>query len=136
MNLRARHLAVLGVFLIGVAVSVGFNVYPLFQSPTIVGIADSKSIGHGTDNRGEAITWYTVSLVLVTPDEKNGMAVGGTLAYVIEKEDFDRIQDGAVVKGKPGGRDGLRLEVLELTHTERFASGDARFYPENKGQAR
>ena len=124
------------VFLLaGLAVSVGFNLYPLFQSSTIVGIADSKSIGHGTDNRGEAITWYTVSLALVTPDDKNGMAVGGTLAYIIEKEDFDRIQDGAVVKGRPGGKDGLRLEVLELTPTERFSSGDSRFYPENRGQA-
>ena len=69
MNLRAWHPAVLGALLIGLAVSVDFNVYPLFQSPTIIGVADSKQIGHGTDNRGEAITWYTVSLALVTPDE-------------------------------------------------------------------
>ena len=123
MNLRAWHLAVLASLLIGLAVSVGFNAYPLFQSPTIIGIADSKSVGHGTDNRNNAITWYTVSLALVTPDEKNGMKVGGTLAYIIEKQDFDRIQHGAVVKGRPGGKDDLRLEVLELTHSESFASG-------------
>ena len=128
MNLRAWHLAVLGALLVGLAVSVGFNVYPLVQSPTVIGIADSKQIGRGTDERGEAEIWYTVSLALVTEDKKNNLPVGGTMAYIIEKEDFDRIHDGAVVKGKL--RDRLRLSVMELTHADTFASGNDQFFRE------
>ncbi len=128
MNLRAWHLIALGAILIGLAVSVGFNAYQLFQSPTVIGIADSKQIGRGTDERGEAVIWYTVSLELVTEDKKNNLPIGGTMAYIIEKEDFDRIHDGAVVKGKL--RDGLRLSVLELTHAESFASGNDQFFRE------
>lgn len=127
MNLRAAHLVILGALLIGLAVSVGFNLYPLFQSPTIIGVADSKQIGHGVDERGE-VTWYTVSLRLVTEDKENHVPVSGTLAYIVEKEDFDRIHDGAVVKGKLRGRLGLR--VLELTHAETFASGNEQFFRE------
>ena len=56
---------------------------------------------------------------------ENHIPVGGTLAYIVEKEDFDRIRDGAVVKGKLRGRLGLR--VLELTHVETFASGNEQF---------
>ena len=85
MNLRAWHLAVLGALLVGLAVSVGFNVYPLFQSPTVIGIADSKQIGRGTDERGDAVIWYTVSLALVTEDKENHIPVGGTLAYIVDK---------------------------------------------------
>ena len=125
MNLRAWNPAVLGTLLIGLAVSVGFNLYPLFQSPTIIGVADSKQIGRGWDERGEPVTWYTVSLSLVTEDKENHIPVGGTLAYIVEKEDFDRIHDGAVVKGKLRGR--LELRVLELTHAETFASGNEQF---------
>ena len=118
MNLRSWRLVVLASLLIGLTVSVGFNLYPLFQSPTVIGIADSKQIGRGTDNRGEAIMWYTVSLSLVTEDKENDIAVGGTLAYIVEKEDFERIHDGAVVKGKLRAPRRLGLKVLELTHAE------------------
>ena len=95
--------------------------YPLFQSPTVIGIADSKQIGRGTDNRGEAVTWYTVSLSLVTENKQNDIPVGGTLAYIVEKADFDRIHDGAVIKGKLRTPRRLGLKVLELTNAETFA---------------
>ena len=130
MILRAWHLVVLVSLLTGLAVSVGFNLYPLFQSPTVIGVADSKQIGRGTDDRGEAVTWYTVSLSLVTEDKENHIPVGGTLAYIVEKEDFDRIHDGAVVKGRLQAPRRLGLKVLELTHAETFASGNEQFFRE------
>ena len=120
MVLRTWHIGAVIALLAGLGVSLAFNLYPLVRTPSIIGIADSKSIGQGTDQRGDMVTWYTVSLALVTEDKKNHMPVGGTLAYIIDKEDFDRIQEGAVVEGRPG--DGLRLQVLELVHSERFAS--------------
>ena len=43
---------IIGLLLLCLAVSLGFNFYPLFQSPVIIGVAESKTIGHGTDDRG------------------------------------------------------------------------------------
>ena len=64
MGLSAKQVSVLLVLAIGLAVSVGFNLYPLFQPPTVIGVAESKQIGQG--ERNGPVTWYTVSLTLVT----------------------------------------------------------------------
>ena len=126
MILRTWHIAVLMALLVGLAMSVSFSLYQLGQPTTVIGTADHKTMGRGTDHRGETATWHTVSLALVTEDKKNGATVGQTIAYIIDKKDFDRIQDGAVVKGRPG--DDSKLDVLDLRHSERFASSDDRFF--------
>ncbi len=110
----------------GVLISLGFNLYPLLQSPTVIGVVDSKSIGRGTGDDGELLTWYTASLALVVEDKVNHIPIGGTLAYIIPKADFDRIHDGAVVKGRV--HDRLRLDVLDITIAETFVTGDDRFF--------
>ena len=122
MGLSAKQVSVLLVLVIGLAVSVGFNLYPLFQPPMVIGVAESKQIGQG--ERNGPVTWYTVSLTLVTEDEKNDIPIGRTMAYIIEKEVFDRLQDGDVVRGRLDGRE---LDVVELTHSADFATGDPRF---------
>ena len=126
MRFRSRTVAILIVLSLGLLISLGFNLYPLIQSPTVIGIVDSKSIGQGTDERGETKTWYTASLALVVEDKTNNLPVGGTLAYIIAKEDFDRIHDGAVVKGRVFER--IYLDVLDITIAETFATGDDSFF--------
>lgn len=123
--------SLIGLLLIGLVVSLVFNLYPLFQSPVIIGVAESKSIGQGTDSSGPK-TWYTVSLTLATEDNKNDVPVGWTLAYIIDKEVFDQIQDGDVVKGRL--RDGVKMDVLELTHSRDFATGNPRFFRQSDSQ--
>ena len=115
------------LLLIGFAISLSLSVYGFLQPSTVIGIADSKSIGHGWDAKGDPVTHYTVSLSLVTKDDANDIPIGGTLAYIIEKANFDRIQDGAVVEGRSKGR--LRLGIVSLTHAATFETGDSRFYP-------
>ena len=124
--MRSRQLVILVFLSLGLLVSIGFNLYPLLQSPIVIGVVDSKSIGQGTDDRGELVTWYTASLALVVEDKTNNLPIGGTLAYIIPKEDFDRIHDGAVVKGSVYDR--VHLDVLDITIAETFATGDDRFF--------
>ena len=114
------------VLLIGSALYVSLDIYGRLQPPTIIGVADSKSIGRGWDAKGDPVATYTVSLSLVKRDDINQVPIGGTLAYIIGKEDFDLIQDGAVIEGRPG--EGVRLDILSLTHAETFETGDSRFY--------
>ena len=123
---RWRKVAVTILFA-GFAASFGLNIYGLLQPPSIIGVADHKSIGHGWNSKGEPVTTYTVSLSLTKRDESDDIPVGGTLAYIIEKKDFDLIRDGAVIEGRP--QSGLRLDILNLTHARTFETGDTRFYP-------
>ena len=127
MGIRSWQIAAVAVLLIGFAISLGLNTYGFLHAPTVIGIADSKAIGHGTDAAGEPVTTYTVSLSLVMRDDVNHIPIGGTLAYIIDKDVFDQIEDGAVIEGWPKG--GIRLDILRLTHAETFETGDARFYP-------
>ena len=127
MRMRRWQIAAVTVLLIGFAVSLSLNIYGLLQPPTIIGVADSKNIGHGLDSQGDRVTTYTVSLSLVKRDDTNNIPIGGTLAYIIEKEEFDLIRDGAVIEGRPRG--GVRLDILNLTHAATFETGDSRFYP-------
>ena len=127
MLLGRWQTAAVAVLLIGFAGSLSLNLYGVLQAPTIIGVADSKNIGHGWDSSGDPVTTYTVSLSLTKKDETNSIPIGGTLAYIIEKDQFDLIRDGAVIEGRPRGR--LRLEILGLTHAETFETGDTRFYP-------
>ena len=116
MVLRTSRSVVPLMLLVGLVVSIGLNVHLLYKPPTVIGIADSKQIGEGTDQRGDPLTWYTVSVALVTEDRKNDLQVGATMAYIIDEEDFERIRNGTVVKGRPG--DDLRLDNLVLTYSE------------------
>ena len=127
MRLRRWRIAALTVLLIGLAVSLSLNIYGLQQPTTIIGVADSKNIGHGLDSKGNPVTTYTVSLSVTKRDDTNDIAIGGTLAYIIEKEDLDLIRGGAVIEGRPRG--GLRLDILSLTHARTFETGNSRFYP-------
>lgn len=67
----------------------------------IEGVVDHKKVG----GEGQATVWYTVSIMLSTPDPINKIEPGGTLAYIVEKEDFDRVNPGdmvrAIVTGEP-----------------------------------
>ena len=132
MVLRTWRSVVLILLLVGLAVSVGSNLYQLYESPTVIGTADSKQIGEGTDRRGEPKTWYTVSLTLVTEDKKNDLQVGGTLAYIIDKKDFDRIRNGTLVEGRP--RDNMRLDNLELTYARQFETTHGLFFRQEGSQ--
>ena len=118
--------AAVAVLLIGFAVSLSLNLYGLLQTSTIIGVADSKNVGHGWDSKGDPVTIYTVSLSLTKRDDTNDIPIGGTLAYIIEKEEFDLIQDGAVIEGRPRG--GVSLDILSFTHAKTFETGDSRFY--------
>ena len=127
--LRRWRTGAVAVLLIGFGVSLSLNIYGLLQPPTIIGVADSKNIGHGWDSKGDPVTTYTVSLALVKRDDTNNIPIGDTLAYIIEKEEFDLIRDGAVIEGRPRG--GVRLDILSLTHAETFEKqGSSRFYPD------
>ena len=127
MLMRRWQMAAVTGLVIGFAVSLSLNIYGLLQPPTIIGVADSKNIGHGWDSKGDPVTTYTVSLSLTKRDHTNNIPIGGTLAYIIEKEDFDLIRDGAVIEGRHRGR--LKLDILSLTHAETFETDDSRFYP-------
>ena len=120
------------LLLVGLAFSIAANAYLLSDSTNIVGIADSKQIGERTDRRGEPTKWYTVSLALVTDDKKNNLKIGATLAYIIDKKDFDRIRNGTLVNGRPG--DELRLNGLELTYAERFETAHGLFFRQERSQ--
>ena len=122
MNLRMIGLLAL---IIGLGVSLGFNIFAALGTPTVLGVADSKSIGRGLDERGDPQQWYTVSLELVTDDEKNDLPVGATMAYVVDKEDWDRVEDGSLVKGSL--EDDLKMDIKTVTFFERFNRGDERF---------
>lgn len=87
------------------------NIYLLAQPPTIIGIVDHKSVGEGTDGDGKPITWYTVSVWLVTDDRVNDIDAGETQAYIVEKEDFDRVVMGDAVEAKPL-RD-IKMEIID-----------------------
>ncbi len=50
MNLRMIGLLAL---IIGLGVSLGFNIFAALGTPTVLGVADSKSIGRGLDARGD-----------------------------------------------------------------------------------
>lgn len=93
-------------------ISVFFNLITILQPPPVIGIVDHKSVGHGTDSRGEPSTWYTVSLWLLMEDKVNGLTVGDTIAYIVDKDDFDRIIVGDVVKGVP--LLDLKIEITEI----------------------
>jgi hypothetical protein len=93
-------------------ISVFFNLITLLPPSPVIGVVYHTSVGQGTDSRGEPTTWYTVSLWLLTEDRVNGITVGDTIAYIVDKDDFDRIIVGDVVKGVPL-RD-LKIEVKEI----------------------
>lgn len=124
---RHWRAAAIALLLVGLALSLSLNVYGLLRTSTIIGVADSKNISHGRDSTGDQVTTYTVSLSLTKSDDTNDIPIGGTLAYIIEKEEFDLIQDGAVIEGRP--RSGVRLDIVSLTHAQTFETGDSRFYP-------
>jgi hypothetical protein len=99
------------MLLSGLVVSATLNIYLLAQPSTIDGIVDHKSVGEGTDNAGQPITWYTVSLWLVTDDMVNDIDAGETQAYIVDKEDFDKVVAGDAVKANPL-RD-VKMEIIE-----------------------
>ncbi len=111
---KTSRIIVIIVLLSCLLLSVILNIYILIQPPLLIGIVDHKSIGEGTDDSGQPIIWYTVSLWLVTEDPVNGHSVSEIFAYVVEKEDFDNIADGDIVKGIPL-RD-VRFEIKEILH--------------------
>ncbi len=126
MVTRGWKIAAVTALLIGSAMSLALNVYGFLQPPTVIGVADSKAIGHGWDARGDPVTTYTVSLSLVKRDDTNNIPIGGTLGYIIDKADFERIRDGAVIEGRP--RAGVRLDILSLIHAKTFETGHSHFY--------
>ena len=115
----------LAALVIGLGVSLGFNVSSALDTPSVVGVADHKSIGRGLDDRGQPVQWYTVSLTLVTNDEKNDLAVGATMAYIVEKEAWERVEDGSLVKGRLKG--DLRMDIKQVTYFKRLDREDDRF---------
>lgn len=94
-------------------ISLGINIYNNFQPKDVVGIVDHKSIGTGTDNSGEPVEWYTVSLWLVTKDDVNGFEVGETIAYVVEENSYHEIIAGDVIKATL--LKDLSIDVLDVT---------------------
>jgi hypothetical protein len=95
-------------------VSLGMNVYDYLQPRYVTGIVDHKSIGTGTNNFGEPVEWYTVSLWLVTEDDVNGFSVGDTVAYVIEENSYLEIMSGDLVRAVL--RKDLSIDVLNIIH--------------------
>ena len=126
MALRTWHIAAGIVLLVGLGVSLACNLYPLDRSPTGTGSVDSKSNGQGTDQRGEVVTWYTVSLALVTEDKKNHFSVGHTIAHVIDKENVDRIQDDTVVEWRPRPARSSRVSRRRIRPATRVVLREAR----------
>ena len=61
------------------------------------------------------MTWYTVSLWLVTDDEENNLAVGDTLAYVVSKEVYDQIEIGDVIEGR--AHDDLKMDQIRIVRS-------------------
>ncbi|NIM46089.1 MAG: hypothetical protein GTN80_09895 [Nitrososphaeria archaeon] len=100
------------VLLSALVISVFFNVSLLLQPSPLIGIVDHKKIGQGTDRAGQPVTWYTVSLWLVTEDEVNGYAVGETFAYIVDEEDYGQIEEGDVAKAIPL-RD-FKIDIVEI----------------------
>jgi hypothetical protein len=113
-----RYVFVISVLAAGLFASVATNIYQSAHSSTadVVGVVDHKSIGEGTNRRSEPVTWYTISLWLVTEDDENGMAVGGTLAYIVDKEVYDQIEVGDVIEGR--AHDDLKLDQLRIVRSD------------------
>ncbi len=55
------------------------------------GVVEHKSIGHSTDNDGNQITTYTVSVSLINDDPINHVSGGETLAYIVTKVEWDML---------------------------------------------
>jgi len=113
---RRRQRLILAGLLILLAVLgplAAYGAYFLLQAPVIVGVVDHKSVGHGLED-GLPITWYTVSIRLATDDPVTGLRAGETLAYIVEKQVYDRLNTGDLVKGIPRREAGPRLELLQV----------------------
>jgi len=108
---------VITVLTAGLFASVATNIYQLAQSSSadVVGVVDHKSIGEGSDSGSQPVTWYTVSLWLVTDDEENNLAVGDTLAYVVSKEVYDQIEIGDVIEGR--AHDDLKMDQIRIVRS-------------------
>jgi len=94
------------------ATSIFVNLYLFFQPNTIVGLVDHKAIGKGTNESGDQIEWYTVSIWIQRADTVNQFGSGETIAYIVDKKIFDEVKDGDSIEGKP--QPGIKLDVMNI----------------------
>lgn len=129
-----------------------YGAYSLLQPPSILGVVDHKMIGEALDefpatawvtfslrlgsNATQVVlenetklckveilsTWHTVSVRLATDDPVNGLKAGETLAYIVEKADYDRLNPGDLVKGIPMRDPAPRLKLTQVI--PRFVTPD------------
>lgn len=72
------------------------------------GVVDHKSIGEGTDNNGNEVMTYTVSVRLLNDDPLNHISGGETLAYIVTKAEWDMIAP----------QDTVKIEMLPNAHAQ------------------
>jgi len=77
-----------------------------FSSFYASGVVDHKSVGYGTDNKGNQLTTYTVSIELLNDDPVNHVSAWDTLAYIVSKPDWDMVapQDSVRIKIFPNAQ--------------------------------
>lgn len=103
---------ILVILFITLAGSLTINVYQFFQPKSIVGLVDHKAIGKGTNESGEQIEWYTISLWLQRDDTVNKFNSGETIAYIVDKKIYDKVSNGDSVEGIT--QSGIKLDVLSI----------------------
>jgi hypothetical protein len=94
------------------ATSIFVNLYLFLQPNTIVGLVDHKVIGKGTNESGDQIEWYTISLWIQRDDTVNQFSSGETIAYIVDKKIYDEVNDGDSIEGKP--QSGIKLDVTNI----------------------
>ncbi len=53
---------------------------------------------------------------IVTEDTENDLSAGDTLAYIVDKEVYDRVEVGDVIEGR--ARDDLKMDQVRIVRSE------------------
>ncbi|WP_415281387.1 hypothetical protein [Candidatus Nitrososphaera sp. FF02] len=87
-----------------------------FAPNTVVGTVDHRKIGEGQDQQGNPIVWYTVSITPINRDNVTPLEVGQTMAYIVNKSDYDSVNANDIVVGEVAP--GMNLDIVQVSHSE------------------
>lgn len=103
---------------IALAISIYYHMTVPYSPNTIIGTVDHRKTGQGTDNAGQPLEWYTVSIRPINEDKVAGTLVGETLAYVVDKQDYDMVNANDIVVARISAP--FYADIVQVVPNERW----------------
>lgn len=114
---RARIVGLVGALIVALAISVYYNAVAPLPPNSISGLVVHKNQVVDSDNSGDEVPIYDISIYLFNDDEINDLQATNESSYRVDQSEFDSVRINDVVKGRivPGPFKGFTIvDIFEV----------------------